>query len=101
MGVEFTDNKSPNDVFPPEWVEFPLLFCIEEHGKILKEIYKRDIIKIRILFTPTKLHEIFETFDISICYLISSDQVAEKKPSYEIILTFSRSLWSPEAHNYC
>lgn len=29
LGTEFTDNKSPNDVFPPEWGKFFLSGYLE------------------------------------------------------------------------
>lgn len=28
IGTEFTDNKSPNDIFPPEWGKFDMFIYI-------------------------------------------------------------------------
>lgn len=32
IGTEFTDNKSPNDIFPPEWGKFDVFIYMEKYN---------------------------------------------------------------------
>ncbi|KAL6541773.1 Gamma aminobutyrate transaminase 1, mitochondrial [Orobanche gracilis] len=62
LGTEFTDNKSPNDLFPPEWVGAYFGAQCEKHGMLVRVF--GDIITMSppFIMTPEEIDELIDIY---------------------------------------
>lgn len=63
LGTEFTDNKSPNDAFPPEWgVGAYFGAQCEKHGMLIRVAGDNIMMSPPFIMTPEEVDELIEKF---------------------------------------
>ncbi|XP_073123489.1 gamma aminobutyrate transaminase 3, chloroplastic-like isoform X2 [Henckelia pumila] len=63
LGTEFTDNKSPNDAFPPEWgIGAYFGAQCEKHGMLIRVAGDSIMMSPPFIMTPEEVDELIEKF---------------------------------------
>ncbi|KAL6570518.1 Gamma aminobutyrate transaminase 1, mitochondrial [Orobanche gracilis] len=62
LGTEFTDNKSPNDLFPPEWVGAYFGAQCEKHGMLVRVTGDNIMMSPPFIMTPEEIDELIDIY---------------------------------------
>ncbi|KAL6554402.1 Gamma aminobutyrate transaminase 1, mitochondrial [Orobanche minor] len=62
LGTEFTDNKSPNDLFPPEWVGAYFGAQCEKHGMLVRVAGDNIMMSPPFIMTPEEIDELIDIY---------------------------------------